>query len=83
MDIEEQCSCRWVYASVTELAAVDDKVEEVGGGLHIEGDTDGDCDASEGGRVYWAIGRKELTGRLKELSCSGAPNHGQISLVVV
>jgi hypothetical protein len=76
MDIEKQCSCRWVYVSMTELVAGDDGAEGVGGGLGVQSHMAGECDAPEGGRVYWAIGRKELTGRLNGLGCSGAPNHG-------
>jgi hypothetical protein len=37
MDIEKQCSCRWVYVNMTELVAGDDGAEGVGAGLDVQG----------------------------------------------
>ena len=76
MDIEQQCSCRWVYATSTELEVFDDGVDGVGAGLEVNEGVANDCEAPGGGSVYWAMGRKEVKGRLQRLSCSGAPGHG-------
>jgi hypothetical protein len=76
MDIEQQCSCRWVYAASTEREVVDGRVGGVGAALEVSEGVSADCEAPDGGSVYWAMERKELTGRLQRLSCSGAPGHG-------
>jgi hypothetical protein len=76
MDIEQQCSCRWVYAASMESEVADDGVEGVGAALEVSEGASADCEAPDGGSVYWAMGRKELTGRLQRLGCSGAPGHG-------
>lgn len=76
MDIEAQCVCRVAYSSMTEKMTDGDKPEvkqvapmEMGmvGAIDCGQDTE---------YVDWAIGRKELRGRLAILSCSGPPSHG-------
>ena len=76
MDIEQQCSCRWVYVASTEREVVDDGIEGVGGELEMNERAAKDCEAPDGGSVYWAMGRMEVKGRLQRLSCSGALGHG-------
>ncbi|KAF2713741.1 hypothetical protein K504DRAFT_488072 [Pleomassaria siparia CBS 279.74] len=78
VDIEQQCICRIGYGS---FADVDEGGVERDGndGLWTETEMEmgavPDCGDGYGGD--WAKGRKELTGKLRKLTCSGPPGHGQ------
>jgi hypothetical protein len=65
-----------MYATSMRRETVDDEVEEVGSALEMNEGAVADCEAPDGVRVYWAMGRKELMGKLHRLSCSGSPGHG-------
>ncbi|KAF2788779.1 hypothetical protein K505DRAFT_341798 [Melanomma pulvis-pyrius CBS 109.77] len=76
MDIEAKCVCRVAYSTMTEkrMETNEREVEQAAAGeMGGVGATDCGEDAEY---MDWAIGRKELRGRLAILSCNGPPSHG-------